>query len=104
LSHDSPKIQETAVYQRFLIESACKVLKWDGIMVYSTCTVTEQGNFYKENQENISWAIEKLPLVLLEQDLYIGERSYPYNLTQTFSPLVFTGFFIALLKKTQVKK
>lgn len=99
LAFESVKIKETAVYQRILMESACRALKDGGRLVYSTCTITEEGMAYLENQDNVAWALEKLPLVLEEQEFYIGDRTAPGNLTQTFSPLKFTGFFIAQFQK-----
>ena len=99
LCYEELKIAETAVYQKNLLEAACKALKPGGRLVYSTCSIAEEGNKNSENQENTIWAVSKLPLVLQEQELYIGSKSYPENLTQVFSPLEFTGFFIAQFLK-----
>ena len=99
LCFEDAAIKETAVYQKSLLEAACKSLKWGGRLIYSTCTIAEEGTDYIENQENIKWAVEHLPLVVEDQNLDIGERSSPFQLTQFFSPIIYSGFFIAQLKK-----
>ena len=43
LQFEMVRIQETAVYQRVLIEAAAKLLKVGGRLVYSTCSVAEEG-------------------------------------------------------------
>lgn len=43
LSFQETKIQETAVYQKAFLDVASKVLKVGGKLLYSTCTVSEEG-------------------------------------------------------------
>jgi 16S rRNA C967 or C1407 C5-methylase (RsmB/RsmF family) len=43
LNFQPAPIKETANYQRQLLAEACKVLKVGGRLVYSTCTVTDEG-------------------------------------------------------------
>ena len=97
-----------AAAQKSLICSAIKALKPDGILVYSTCTLSPE-----ENEEVIQYALDKFPVEILPVDLpqlkarpaiskfdgktYHPEmekccRLYPFeNETE--------GFFIAKLRK-----
>lgn len=54
-------IQHHADYQRQFLCTASKLLSPGGELVYSTCTLTPQ-----ENEENVAWALNKLPLELLD--------------------------------------
>ena len=54
-------IQHHADYQRQFLCTASKLLSPGGELVYSTCTLTPQ-----ENEENVAWALNKLPLKLLD--------------------------------------
>ena len=95
LSPQQVNIEQAAEYQRKLLQTASELLKVGGKLVYSTCTTALQ-----ENQENIAWALEHLPLELLPQRIYLGCPSEPKGLTQVFEPSgEFIGFFIALLVK-----
>jgi len=53
-------IQDHADYQRHFLRSAAQLLRVGGELVYSTCTVTPM-----ENEENVRWALDELPLELL---------------------------------------
>jgi len=94
--------------QKQLIESAVKMLKENGVIVYSTCSLDPE-----ENEENIDWAIRKFNLKVEEVEIkglkyrngitewngknFDGDvknciRIYPQdNLTE--------GFFICKLRK-----
>ncbi|CAG9321447.1 NSUN6 [Blepharisma stoltei] len=95
LSFQEINVDSTALYQKKFLEIACEMLKPGGILVYSTCTVTQE-----ENQQNIGWAIENLELELINQEIMIGDASEPLGLTQVFSPISHSmGFFIAKLRR-----
>ncbi|HET6450570.1 MAG TPA: RsmB/NOP family class I SAM-dependent RNA methyltransferase [Spirochaetia bacterium] len=54
----SPRtISECARLQRRLLVSACRCLKPDGVLVYSTCTLN-----LEENERAVNWALHCLPL------------------------------------------
>lgn len=94
-------IRSAALYQRKFIETAYKLLKPGGILLYSTCSVSYEGKSHVENQENVAWALQNFSLELILQDLIIGDPSEPNSLTQSFSPVTHSmGFFIAKLRKT----
>lgn len=99
-----------AASQRHLIRSAIKALKPDGVLVYSTCTLTPI-----ENEEVIDYALKEFPVELEEVELpglitrpalreFEGKRFdsrlerakrlYPFE-NQT------EGFFVARLRKTE---
>ncbi|MBI2565327.1 RsmB/NOP family class I SAM-dependent RNA methyltransferase [Candidatus Woesearchaeota archaeon] len=99
-------VQKSAGMQRKLIESCVNVLKKDGILVYSTCTLEPE-----ENELNIQWALDNLPVKLENINITIGDdglanvfgkklsselkkcrRFWPWK-TNT------EGFFIAKLRK-----
>ncbi|GBB91550.1 hypothetical protein RclHR1_18900003 [Rhizophagus clarus] len=95
-------------YQKKLFTSAYKLLKPDGILVYSTCTFNPA-----ENEQVISWALKNFPdLSLIEPEIKLGDPGLEgtgLNETQRFMVQRFDpgikngydtiGFFIAKLKK-----
>jgi len=54
-------VHDHADYQRQFLRTASRLLAEEGELVYSTCTVTPQ-----ENEENVRWALDELPLELLD--------------------------------------
>merc|ERR1712194_809853 len=48
-----------AKYQRRVLKAVAKSVRPGGVIVYSTCSLTAQ-----ENEENVRWALEELPLQL----------------------------------------
>jgi len=95
-------IQATAAYQRQLLKEAANIAKKGGIIVYSTCTISVE-----ENELNILYAVEKLGLKLVKQNIMIGASSstilpeIPLLYTQRFLPHIHEtpGYFIAKLLK-----
>ncbi|PHJ25744.1 nol1 nop2 sun family protein [Cystoisospora suis] len=95
-----------AAYQREFLEAGCRMLKPGGVIVYSTCSITRQ-----ENEENVAWALDKLPLELEPAEPFVGTSSdtaavpqilSPDNaaLVQRFCPSANAiGFFIAKMRK-----
>lgn len=96
----------TATYQREFIEAGCRMLKPGGVIVYSTCSITRQ-----ENEENVAWALDRLPLELEPAEPFIGTspdtaavsqvlQAKHAALVQRFCPSADTiGFFIAKFRK-----
>ncbi|MDV3104186.1 RsmB/NOP family class I SAM-dependent RNA methyltransferase [Thermococcus waiotapuensis] len=92
----TPKdIEATARYQRAFIWAAIKSLKRDGVLVYSTCTIS-----YEENEANVKFMLEK-GLKLEEQPLFIASPGIGIEGVQRFYPNrhMTQGFFIAKLRK-----
>ncbi len=54
------QIEELVQLQREIIKNAVTYVKPDGTLIYSTCTVTKE-----ENQEQVDWILENLPLKLV---------------------------------------
>lgn len=86
-------------YQKQFLKAASIVLKPNGILVYSTCTLTRS-----ENEDNIVYAVEELGLhsvELDEQPPYSEKISYKGIVGYRFSPLYrdMPGYFIAVLTK-----
>lgn len=100
LNFDHLDLTKISSYQRSLLISATRVLKVGGQLLYSTCSITEEGKFHTENQQNALWAIQNLPLQIIQQPFYIGDRTDPDNKSQLFSILQHSGFFISLFIKT----
>ncbi len=96
------KVNECAYIQKKLLVSANKMLKDNGILVYSTCTYS-----LEENEDNVDYCIDELGLELLNIKKYPGMspginndkvvRMYPHLYNGE-------GQFIALLKKTNKTK
>jgi 16S rRNA (cytosine967-C5)-methyltransferase len=91
-------VQSLAAYQRSFLRAARRLLKPNGVMVYSTCTMT-----VVENEENIRYAVEKIGMVVEEAWPrrwsrgigFYGERA------QRVHPSIHgaTGYFIARLRR-----
>jgi len=86
-----------AKIQKALMSSAVKVLKPDGTMVYSTCSLEPE-----ENEAIMEWAIENLSLELVDTGLSVGEKGVTLAtaLCRRFWPDTAgtQGFFIAKLR------
>jgi len=92
----TPKdIEATARYQRAFIRAAVKSLRKDGVLVYSTCTLS-----LEENEANVRYIIEK-GLKLEEQTHFIGSQGMGLDGVQRFYPNrhLTQGFFIAKFRK-----
>ena len=63
-------IQSHAEYQRQFLHTASKLLRPGGELVYSTCTLTPA-----ENEANVCWALQALPLQLLDARANVVESS-----------------------------
>ena len=83
-----------ADYQRQLLKVAVKLLKKNGVLTYSVCTITKE-----ECIENTRYAVEALGLEIEEQPLYLGFKTKLK--TQIFYPPTHEtpGFYIAKLRK-----
>eukprot|EP00744_Colponema_vietnamica_P009812 GILI01013924.1.p1 GENE.GILI01013924.1~~GILI01013924.1.p1 ORF type:complete len:462 (+),score=52.99 GILI01013924.1:42-1388(+) len=64
------ELDHFADYQRVLLRTAAKLVKPGGVLVYSTCTITRP-----ENEENVRFAIDNLPLKLVPCEPSISESA-----------------------------
>lgn len=91
-------IKQNAIEQKKLISVAAKILKKDGLLIYSTCTLEPE-----ENEEVIEYALEKLNLVLEPIRINAGSSGMTERtkLCKRFWPDTdkTQGFFIAKLRK-----
>jgi NOL1/NOP2/sun family putative RNA methylase len=103
-------IEEKARTQKQLLKSAVSVLKKNGIMTYSTCTLEPE-----ENELVIDWALENLDIELLEIDDKISSKVGSKGLTNIYGKKInseisktlrilpwrdnYQPFFIAKIKK-----
>ena len=100
-------IRERSRLQKELLKAAVKVLKKNGILVYSTCSLEPE-----ENEMNIDWLLSKYPEMKLEQvQLNIGDDGLTEAFGKKLNPEIkkcrrfwptktnTEGFFIAKLVK-----
>lgn len=97
---NSENVEELAKLQFEILESASQVLKADGELVYSTCTILKE-----ENGENIKKFLEKYPN-FKTVELYIPENvngSYDNvgGFTVDYKENILDGFYIVKLKKNK---
>ncbi len=99
---DVKMIKSIAKYQKAIFFACDKLLKNNGTIVYSTCTVTKE-----ENEEIIHHAIEDMDYRVVEQkfvfsqtNISIADFAYP---VQRFIPGIDNtlGYFIAKLQKSK---
>lgn len=91
------KVKECAYIQRNLIDSAYKMLKDDGILIYSTCTYS-----LEENEEQVDYMTNILNMELLPIKHYPGMApGYQNEKVVRMYPHINKGEgqFIAILKK-----
>jgi 16S rRNA (cytosine1407-C5)-methyltransferase len=91
------KVKQLAKMQKWLLRSAVSATKPGGVIVYSTCTLSED-----ENEKNIEWILEKEKNSLQLENISIpGISSYPTLLgTLRILPSeTMEGFFVAKLRK-----
>lgn len=96
-------VKKNATLQREMLSEANRVLKDDGEIVYSTCSLEPE-----EDELNIDWAIKKLELQVKEIDCY-GEKAsvniFGKRLDSSIEkckriwPGQTQGFFVCKLKK-----
>lgn len=91
------EIKELVEIQRQIMDNAWEYLKKDGVMVYSTCTVNKE-----ENQENITWFLNKHKDAKIEK-IFVGrEENLRYDDLGTltiFPNQYMDGFFVTKIKK-----
>ena len=91
------EIKELLEIQRQIMDNAWEYLKKDGVMVYSTCTVNKE-----ENQENITWFLNKHKDAKIEK-IFVGrEENLRYDDLGTltiFPNQYMDGFFVTKIKK-----
>jgi 16S rRNA (cytosine967-C5)-methyltransferase len=97
---NSENVEELAKLQFEILESASQVLKDNGELVYSTCTILKE-----ENEENIKKFLEKYPN-FETVELYIPENvngSYDNvgGFTVDYKEDILDGFYIVKLKKNK---
>jgi NOL1/NOP2/sun family putative RNA methylase len=100
-------VRRNAALQREILAEAVKILKDDGEIVYSTCTLEPE-----ENELNIDWAIEHLSLQAEPIECY-GEPASTEVLGKQLKdsiancrriwPGLTQGFFVCKLKKREMK-
>ena len=67
--HDSTTLDQLGNLQKSLLDSASKMVKKEGVLVYSTCTLNK-----KENEKNVAWFLEKHP----EFELIDEQTIFPF--------------------------
>ncbi|QQS27841.1 MAG: RNA methyltransferase [Sphingobacteriales bacterium] len=100
-------VQLCSARQKRILSSAAKVVKPNGILIYSTCTFSEE-----ENEKNIAWLINEFGFVSLPIKLnsswgitetfqnnpkLYGYRFYPHK-------VIGEGFFVSCLQKQEQGK
>ncbi|MFQ5998961.1 MAG: PUA domain-containing protein, partial [Candidatus Bathyarchaeia archaeon] len=94
------KIHALSNYQKQFVRTASRIVRQDGVVVYSVCTMT-----LEECEMVAKYGIEACGLQLEEPGLWLGrpglDRVHPEMLlTQRFDPDIHeTGFFIARFRK-----
>lgn len=92
------KVNECAYIQKNLIDKAYKMLKKDGILVYSTCTYS-----LEENERQVEYMINDLKMELIPIELKEGMSKGLIDGTVRMYPHINQGEgqFIALFKKIE---
>ena len=85
-------VDGSADYQRQFLSAASHLVKKDGTIVYSVCTITEE-----ECEDVVEFALKELGLVLDQQVPFLAEAGFDRDhLTQRFNPDIHeTGYFMA---------
>lgn len=63
-------LKSCPAYQRKIIHEAIALLKPGGVLVYSTCTVTQE-----ENEKQVVWMLQNFPMLSLESQVpHLGQK------------------------------
>jgi len=95
-----PEIQALSEYQRQFLKVSSRILRPEGILTYSVCTMTSH-----ECEENVKFALDECGLEIEKQKLMLGSPGFDMilpegKLTQRFHPhLHDSGFFVARFRK-----
>ncbi len=104
---DIEGIQKSAKLQRELLAAAMSVLKKDGILVYSTCSLEPE-----ENEENINWVMDNFNVKIEKIEAKIGSKGIVNVFSKQLRPEISRckrfwpnltntqGFFVAKIRKT----
>jgi len=102
---DLEGIQKNAKRQRKLMKAAYDVLKKDGILLYSTCSLEPE-----ENEMNVQWMMDNFNVKLENVETTMGVKGLTtifnnklrpvISKTRRFWPGETQGFFIAKIRKT----
>ncbi len=77
---DLDGIKKSSRIQKRLIRAASQFLKKDGVLVYSTCSLDPL-----ENEFNVQWALDNLPLKLEDTGLDVGDPGLTEVFNEKFS-------------------
>ena len=90
-------VENTADYQKQFLAASSHIVKRDGRIVYSVCTITKE-----ECEDVAGFAERELGLTLEKQFPVLGENGLDHDhLTQRFNPDIHeTGYFIARFIKS----
>lgn len=83
--------------QKKIMEAACRYVKVNGILMYSTCTLNKE-----ENEENIKWFLSKHKEFIVETLCFDEKDNIMYNENGSVTILpnkYMDGFFICKLRK-----
>ena len=91
-------IHSSAIYQKAILFACKKLLKQDGELLYSTCTITKE-----ENEEVIDYAIQKLNFEIIEQKFRFSKSETSKEFEFPFQRFIpgkdrTIGYFIAKLR------
>lgn len=96
LKKKSEDIQALQQLQRKILTVASEYVKLDGILVYSTCTISKE-----ENEDNISWFVQNFPFELEDINSLLPEQlDGSLGYIQLYPHIHDTdGFFIARMRR-----
>ncbi len=89
-------IENSKTYQKQFIKPAVQILRQNGLLVYSTCTLT-----FEENEEVSLYALRQ-GLISIEVDIPYADKVYIGDLiAYRFSPITYDmpGYYISVFKK-----
>ena len=92
-------IKNSVETQQKLLEKALQILKQNGIMVYSTCSI-----LYEENESQLEKLLKqnKIEIIPIDENLFKDIPKLPTKIKGTICVLpnnLYEGFFVAKIKK-----
>lgn len=96
------KEKDIVILQRNILKQAVQYMKYNGTLIYSTCTIAKE-----ENEENVQWLLEHYPLELVSLNEWLPKELHSETTRKGYLQLLpgvhkTDGFFLAKFRRRRL--